>query len=318
MIDIEATDVSARTEATRGVPSSVLRRATFRWREGLLAFLGTPADGTSALLGALAGDVALRGGSVTIGGLRPDAARARMAFVPASPLLPHGSTVAELWAITRRARGGERDAEAALDVLGVARIAPRRATSLDVGEARAMLLAFALASPTVDVLLVEEPLAMLEPKALGRVEAALRARASTSVVLASTSSVRDAARLADEVLLVTQGQTASVPPGWLHTAREGVRLTVVVPGGGGAPSPAETFARALEERGEITVERAAYGSGDGGDGDVLVLRGPDLVPVARAVAEAARASGTSIRAMEPDVLSLSQVQAAAHLASGEP
>ena len=112
--------------------------------------------------------------------------------------------------------------------LGIESLAERRVRSLSPGEARAVSLAIALSS-RAPVLLIEEPLAALEPSATARVLEVLRARATAGAcIIVTTASVRDATSFADQLGMLTQGVFTHLPPALAHVGVGGARLRVVV------------------------------------------------------------------------------------------
>lgn len=298
MIRLE--EVAARAGGGFRKAASVLAGASLAWERGVLAVVGTSADGTTALLEVLAGAVAPKRGRVVIGG-RPDRARPRVVHVRAEPELPAGHAVEELVALSAALRG--EPAKSAAIVLGgldVAHLAKRTATSLARGEARAVQLALALAADA-DVLLVEEPFAGLEPPAAARLAAELRAVGPRACVIVTTASVREALELGDRVLLLVSGRVHEPAEAHLRHGEAGATLRVVLGEGHAA------FVEALRGLPEIVVgEPIAYTD----DAVAVHASGPDLVSVGEAVMRASAASGVSASVIATEVAPLHALRAA--------
>lgn len=302
--------VHARARAT----PSLIKDVTISWERGVLAVLGTPADGTTALLQVIAGATRVRAGSVLVEGRAPfsDAgARARVVYVPLETTLPDPLRVDEVCDLAGQIRGEPAQTAAArLAVLGLEALAKRRVGSLTPSEARAVSLAIAVTSKA-PVILVEEPLSGLDPLAPSRVIEALRARAAGgAAVVVTTASVRDATRLGDQLALLTQGVFSHLPPSLAHVGDGGAKLRVVIASSGaGEISP---FVAALAEESAVTsVETAAFTATRALHGAVaVVVSGRDLLTLARAAGAAAARSGANVLAIESAVMPLDAIRAA--------
>jgi ABC-type cobalamin/Fe3+-siderophores transport system ATPase subunit len=308
---IELANVAARGAAGKGHGAANLRGVTLRWERGVLAVIGTPGDGTSALLGVVAGAVRARAGRVSVGGQAPELARALVAYVPLDAVLPDALRVDEVCDLAAEVRPGEprKPAGERLAPLGLEAMARRRVSSLSPAEARAVSLAIALSLANAKVLLVEEPLAWLEPSAPPRVIEALRARASEgAAVIVTTASVRDATRLGDELMLMTGGALAALPPGLAHAGPAGARLRVVVAGAEHAPLVGALAA----EAGVDAIDTRSYAAGSGGTraATAIAVAGPDLLALARAVNRAIATTRTPVEAIESAVMPLDALRAA--------
>src|ERR1019366_3549992 len=137
-----------------------------------------------------------------------------IAFVPLEPTLPEAMRVREAMALAAAVRREPaRDEAKRLATLGVEALVDRTVRSLSRGEARAVALAEAVTSANVRVLLLDDPLVALDPRAVGRVTEALRARARDGcVVVASTGSMRDAGELADDLVTLRGGAIVGRDP----------------------------------------------------------------------------------------------------------
>jgi ABC-2 type transport system ATP-binding protein len=296
-----------RSTSTR--PASRLENVTLTWETGVLVILGTPADGTTALLEVLAGIVPIRGGRVKIGGVAPTEARASVAYVPLDAALPDALRVDEVCDLAGQIRGEPATTVGSrLAPLGIEKLAGRRVRSLSHGEARAVAVALALTSKA-PILLIDEPLSGLDPAAPSRVIAALRARAAAgATVLVTTASVRDATALADQLGMLTRGVFTHLPPSLAHVGTAGSRLRVVV--AAEAASEVAPFVAALAAEPAITsVETATFAASRVLHAAVsVVVSGADLLTLARAVGHAAAKTSARIEAIESAVMPLDAIR----------
>ena len=170
-----------------------------------VAVCGPNGAGKSTLLRALAG--LLPGGTV-------DARR--VAYVEQGARCAWGLRVAEVVALGRIPwRDADRDAVArAMEACGVAGLAARRVDALSGGQARRVMLARALATGA-EVLLLDEPVADLDPRAMHEVMALLAAQAQAGrCVVAVLHAVELAAAYATRMLVLADGRVrADGPPG---------------------------------------------------------------------------------------------------------
>ncbi len=314
---IALTNVTARGESARGRVGAMVRNVSTTWDRGVLAIVGTVGDGTSALLAVIAGAIRARTGQVIVGGKSPEDARSEIAHVPLDPTLPDALRVEEVCDLASSIRGEPaRPATERLSVLGIEALAKRRVRSLSVGETRAVALAIALTS-SAKVLLVEEPLATLEPTAPGRVIEAIRARAAAgTVVVVTTASVRDATRIADRVLVLTAGVLAPLPAALAHANDGVVRLRIVVPSRADGTRGTSALVSALAEDAAIaSVETHAFAPSPSDPAgaraaSTVIVSGRDLVAVAKSVANAAASARVDVETIESAVAPLETIRAA--------
>jgi ABC-type multidrug transport system ATPase subunit len=290
----------------RGVLSrkAPLSRAglTIAWGEGLHAIVGTVADGGPLLLALVAGRERVRTGELRVLGHAPDDAstRPQIALVPVAPQLPEALRVHEVLALAASLRGEPgRPAAERLAPLGLEALAPRAVRSLSPEEARAVAMTEALTSTRVRVLLLDEPLAGLDPRAAGRLPGLLRARAGDgAAVLIATASVRDAGELADDHVLlqagVLVGHAASLDALATFTPA-GARMRVLA-------SDPQALIAALAREPEIE----AVARRDG----VVVARGGSARSLAQAVGRAVLAAGVEVVEMRLEPPSLDDTRLA--------
>jgi ABC-type multidrug transport system ATPase subunit len=276
-------------------PRVETKPVSFAMETGIHALLGSADDGPPAILRALAGEGSYRG-SVSVHGGPPAAVRKRIALIVREVSLPQALRVDEVLALAATIRGdAPSKAEAILAPLGLESLAKRAVSSLGPAEQRAVALAEALASNTVDVLLVEEPFADLEATAGARLASALRAKKGCIVI--ATASTRDAGLLAKDFLILERGRPVQV-----STFEEAHRR---VHGGSVRFRLLFDDARAwlAAAASEPVLRRLAL------DGDAVVVEGEDPEEVARAIARAIVTSRAAVKWMTRDVPPLDELRA---------
>jgi iron complex transport system ATP-binding protein len=183
----------------------------------LVALIGPNGAGKSSLLKALAGLMPCSG-TVSWSGTalaRLDSRqRARtVAFLPQTPVLHWPMRVRDLVALGRLPHRGYGAAPSSADDEAIdwamlqsetSAYADRAADQLSVGERARVLLARALAV-RAPVLLVDEPIAMLDPYHQLQIMTVLRAYARDSLVIAVLHDLALAARFCNRVLLIDGG-----------------------------------------------------------------------------------------------------------------
>jgi iron complex transport system ATP-binding protein len=171
----------------------------------LTCLIGPNGSGKTSLLHAIAG-IGSPQGEVRIDGIDPwrasPAERPRLlAFLPASRDIKWPVTAADLIRL-----GGETDIGPILAELELEPFAGRRVDQLSTGERARVLIARALA-PRPEVLLLDEPVANLDPLWQIRVMGGLRglARNGQSVLMAA-HDLDLAGRYADRLLVMNEGR----------------------------------------------------------------------------------------------------------------
>ncbi len=216
-----------------GYQAPVVRRVSFEMERGeCRVLLGSNGAGKTTLLRLLGGLSEPQKGSILFDGapvrsLAPRRRAQRIGILPQGTPRADGYVVYELILMglyaTMPARGWEglsewRAVARALRSVGAQDLMRRRFGELSGGEQRRVLLARALVS-TPDLLLLDEPLASLDPGFVLEMTKllALLKRQGTALVIA-THDLELARRLADGVLLLRRGLPAtSGSPGELLT-----------------------------------------------------------------------------------------------------
>jgi ABC-type multidrug transport system ATPase subunit len=263
-------------------PPFALSSLSFAWKSGMHAVVGSRDDGGPLLLALIAGRARTRKGRVLVLGAPPSSAavRKQVAFVSLEPSLPDAMRTRDVLAMASAIRGEPAgDPAARLARLGVEALIDRPVRTLSRPEARAVVLAEAATSARVRVLLVEEPLVALDPRAASRAPAVLRARGDDGcAVVITTGSTRDAGEFADELLFLRNGEVVgqtAFGSALVGTWTDGAHLRIVVQ----SAADAHALVAKLPADGEVdAVER---------DESYVRLRGPDASALARAAARAA-------------------------------
>jgi ABC-2 type transport system ATP-binding protein len=294
--------IALEAVATHRAPLA-LGRITLSWKAGVHSLVGAPSDGGPLLLDVVAGRERLRSGRVAVlEGAPVDAGvRPRVAYVPREPALPEAMRVRDVLALAAALRGEPAsDPVARLGALGVETLAPRRVKTLAPEEARAVALVEALTSSAVRVVLIDEPLVGLDPRAAPHVPARLRERGRDGcAVLVATASVRDAGEIADDHVLLRSGAVVGRATSFAELASSspsGVRVRVV------SNDPAALLAAiASEESVEAVARRDA----------AVIARGRDAVTLAAAVGRAVTISGVDVVELSIEPPTLDEARAAA-------
>lgn len=189
-----------------------LRDVTLRVPQGsITALVGPNAAGKSTLIKTWVGFERPSRGEVRVDGIDPwrkrGEALARVSNVPQQPALYRGLSVAEHldWCASVRRGFDTTSANGYLDALGISPDA--RPSTLSGGQQAQVHLAIALGAQA-RVLLLDEPLASLDPLARGEflavVRAAVRERGAT--VLLSSHIVTDIEQVCDRLIVLGVGR----------------------------------------------------------------------------------------------------------------
>jgi len=288
--------IALESVAARRRPLS-LAGVSVAWGPGVHAVLGAREDGGALLLALVAGAARPRSGRVTVldGAATAPGVRARVAMVLLDPVLPDALRVDETMALAADIRGEPaRDPAERLRALGIEALAARPVRSLSPPEARAVAVTEAVTSSRVRVLLVEEPLLSMDPRAAALLPERLRARAADGcAVVVLTTSPRDAAEIADDHVLLRRGAVSA-------------RVTSIDALTDGSPGGARIRVVAHDAR-DARMLVAALAREDGvegvaQDGASVVARGRDAVSLARTVGRAAVGASLDVTEMHVEPL----------------
>ncbi|MEE1612966.1 ABC transporter ATP-binding protein [Microvirga sp. CF3016] len=192
----------------------------------LTVIVGPNGAGKTTLLRALAGLMEPSQGDVTLDGtslarMRASERARAIAYLPQGGSVAWPLPVASVVALGRLPHGEQPDGlteagreavASALQAVGLKDFAHRPATALSGGERARVLLARALATQA-PMLLVDEPVAALDPRHQLVVLEILKARArSGATVVAIMHDLTLAARFADDIVLLHQGKIEAVGP----------------------------------------------------------------------------------------------------------
>ena len=196
----------------------VLDRADVLVEAGqLVAVVGPNGAGKTSLIRAFAGLLPLMGGVARLGGddVRTLSSRARagcVAYLPQERRIAWNLPAVEVAALGAPFLGvdeGLERARAALDEVEAGHLSDRGVAEMSGGERARVLLARAFAADA-GALLVDEPIAGLDPEAQLMVLERLRARAAAGqAVLVSLHDLSLAARYADRVVVMDAGRVAA-------------------------------------------------------------------------------------------------------------
>ena len=261
---------------------------------GLHAIVGTPDDGTLAIAGQVsgleprsAGDVSVRGGDPW----RDPAVRRSIGATFLKSHLPTMGRVGALLAQIDGLRGGDH-ASRGLARLGLAQWHDRKLVTMSPRELRALELVVAVSTPAPAALVLTEPGADIAPLDWqGLRESLLEARAAGACVIVVTASMSDAVELTETLHLFERGRIVR----WVPADQMGA----LVPGRGIELRVEVDYPRLIVAPLTDDPDVTGIGWDQEGRKSVLSVRGEDVDCVALAVARAALATGTNVRAIAP-------------------
>ncbi len=258
--------------------SQQLREITALFGAGVFGLLGSSDSGGSLLLSVLAGQTCIQRGEARILGAPPGhvSIQNKLAYIPLKVSVPDALRVDETLALAGALRKEPLvPAAVRLEKFGLAHLAHRPMRTLSPFEQRGVLLAEALTSTTVRVILLEEPYAGFDPYVSSQLRLALRACANAGAcIVLATDSPQTASGLCDVHYLMRNGVlqasfTLGVPP--FAATRTAVRLQVVT-------ENIATLVNALANETALT--------GLTTQGNVLCLEGNNAVDLAAAFSRA--------------------------------
>ncbi len=176
----------------------------------ITALVGPNAAGKSTLMRTWVGFARPTRGSVRVAGVDPwrdrPGALSHVGYVPQQPALYRGLSVIEHLDLAAHVRAGF-DRTAAMHHLAALHIPPRaKPGSLSGGQQAQLMLAIALGTPA-DILLLDEPLASLDPLARGEFLNLLRRRVRErgSTALLSSHVITDIVAVCDRLIVLGVG-----------------------------------------------------------------------------------------------------------------
>lgn len=196
--------------------ATALSRVSFRLGRGSAALLGVNGAGKTTLMQVLATLRLPDAGSVSLDGhdaLSPagrDAVLGSLGYLPQRFTLLESATVFDNVRYAAWAHGvpsGDVDGAAtrAIDMVGLSRERTRRARSLSGGQRHRLALACATAHRP-SILLLDEPMAGLDPLHRARIREGLRRIATSAAVLFSTHVIDESVTHADHLLILSAGR----------------------------------------------------------------------------------------------------------------
>ncbi|MCI4345881.1 MAG: ABC transporter ATP-binding protein [Thermoplasmata archaeon] len=205
-----------RARTRRATPTLANDRLTLTVGRGeLVALLGPNGAGKTTLLRQIAGQLLPDAGSIAVAGVDmvedPLAAKARLSVIPQECSTIESITVRETVLCFGRIKGMERSTSAArtdeiLAEVGLTSEANKLVRELSGGYKRRVLIAIAMAAPSAQLLLLDEPTTGLDPearRAVWKVILGLKRRGLS--ILLTTHYIEEAEYLADRVVVIHQG-----------------------------------------------------------------------------------------------------------------
>ena len=190
-----------------------VQNVSFQIGKGVTALLGPNGAGKSTIIRCISGLIDWNDGDITVGGvdcrLDPQLARSKIGYLPERAAFPPDLRVIsylQYAAQMKRVPRAERtDAvEVALDHLDLKPVAKRLVGNLSKGYRQRVGLAQALVGKP-PVLVLDEPLAGIDPLHIWDFRDVLTAYASEHAILLSTHMIPEARVLCDRVLVVSEG-----------------------------------------------------------------------------------------------------------------
>ncbi len=200
----------------RAGETSVIEGVSFRIERGSRTLvIGPNGAGKSVLLRLLHGLLKPTAGKVQWNGRTFDVARRSQAMVFQRPVMLRRSVIDNvIFALRIAGHDGrsEQLAHAALERVGLAKLARRPARVLSGGEQQRLALARAWALEP-EVLFLDEPTASLDPAATRAIEEAIGAvHAAGTTIVMTTHDLGQARRIADTVMVMHRGHLLEATP----------------------------------------------------------------------------------------------------------
>lgn len=186
---------------------------SFQLGKGVTALLGPNGAGKSTIIRCISGLIDWNEGDIAVGGvncrLDPQLARSKIGYLPERAAFPNDlrvTTYLEYAAHMKKVPRAERAeaVEVALDQLDLKPVAKRLVGNLSKGYRQRVGLAQALVGKP-PVLVLDEPLAGIDPLHIWDFRDVLTGYASEHTILLSTHMIPEARILCDRVLVVSEG-----------------------------------------------------------------------------------------------------------------
>jgi ABC-2 type transport system ATP-binding protein len=190
-------------------PRRALHGVNASFENGLTALLGPNGAGKSTLLRCLAGIQTWDAGDISVFGRALDqAGRRQVGYMPETTAFPKELRVDALLRFACAAKGigkgWREEATHKAQLAGIADVRHRVIGSLSKGYRQRLALALALLGDP-PILLLDEPVASLDPISVVEIRQAVRTYARMACVIVSTHQLAEARALCDRVLILDQG-----------------------------------------------------------------------------------------------------------------
>ncbi|MYE68357.1 MAG: ABC transporter ATP-binding protein, partial [Acidimicrobiia bacterium] len=191
-----------------------VQNVSFELGKGVTALIGTNGAGKSTIIRCVSGLIDWNQGDITVGGvngrLDPQLARSKIGYLPERAAFPNDLRVADYLGyaahMKKVSRAERADAvEAALEDMDLKPVARRLVGNLSKGYRQRVGLAQALVGKP-PVLVLDEPLAGIDPLHIWDFRDVLTSYASEHTILLSTHMIPEARVLCDRVLVVADGR----------------------------------------------------------------------------------------------------------------
>ena len=211
---VQEPDITVSNLTKRYGTRPAVQNVSFQIGKGVTALLGPNGAGKSTIIRCISGLIDWNEGDIVVGGvncrLDPQLARSKIGYLPERAAFPPDlrvKTYLEYAAHMKRVPRAERaDAvEVALDHLDLKPVARRLVGNLSKGYRQRVGLAQALVGKP-PVLVLDEPLAGIDPLHIWDFRDVLATYASEHTILLSTHMIPEARILCDRVLVVSEGR----------------------------------------------------------------------------------------------------------------
>lgn len=191
-----------------------LREVSFDIREGVCGLLGPNGAGKSTLMNITAGNLEATSGEILLDGKRVDVSdasfRARLGYMPQQQALYPDFQVIRFLAYVAALQGMKREKvreriREVLELVELSDAAHQKIRSLSGGMKQRLLIAQAVIHDP-DILILDEPTAGLDPKQRIAIRNLIARIAMHKIVILATHVVSDVEYIANDILLLKDGQ----------------------------------------------------------------------------------------------------------------